>query len=102
LPVGKHLYHLFFRTTKERIPMPKSVVRLAVAFAALWLATAHAETAADNALVGRFSATTSRVNTGTGEAGKNETLRVDLLRWSTDAERDQLAVSVHEKRAGFR
>ena len=70
--------------------MSKNAVRLAIVFAALGLVAVRAQTAADNTLAGRFSATTSGINIGTGEAGKSDTLRVDLRRWSTDAERDQL------------
>ena len=72
--------------------MLKNMVRcgLAITFAALGLVAARAETAADNTLAARFSATTVGVDIGTGEAGKSDTLKADLLRWSTDAERDQL------------
>jgi hypothetical protein len=70
--------------------MSKNVVRLAIAFAAFGLVAVRAETAADNKLAARFSATTTGVDIGTGEAGKSDTLKVDLLRWSTDAEREQL------------
>jgi hypothetical protein len=70
--------------------MTKYAVRLAIAFAAIGLVAVRAETAAENPLAGRFSATTTGINIGTGEAGKSDTLRIDVLRWSTDAERDQL------------
>jgi hypothetical protein len=70
--------------------MSKNAVRLAIAFAALGLIAVAALTAAENTLAGRFTATTSGIDIGTGEAGKSDTLRVDVLRWSTDAERDQL------------
>jgi hypothetical protein len=70
--------------------MSKHVVRLAIAFAAFGLVAVRAQTAAENKLVARFSATTAGIDIGTGEAGKSDALKVDLLRWSTDAERDQL------------
>jgi len=38
--------------------------------------------------VARFSATTVNINPGNG--AKSDDLKIDVLRWSTDAERDQL------------
>jgi hypothetical protein len=81
--------------------MSKHVVRLAIAFAAFGLIAVRAETAADNTLVARFSATTTGIDIGTGEAGKSDTLKVDLLRWSTDTERDQLVSALAKSEKDF-
>jgi len=81
--------------------MSKRVVRLAIAFAAFRLVAVRAETAADNNLAARFSATTAGIDIGTGEAGKSDTLKVDVLRWSTDTERDQLASALAKSEKDF-
>jgi hypothetical protein len=81
--------------------MSKHVVRLAIAFAAFGFVAVRAETAADNKLVARFSATTAGIDIGTGEAGKSDTLKVDLLRWSTDMERDQLVSALAKSEKDF-
>ena len=81
--------------------MSKHVARLAIAFAAFGLVAVRAQTAADNKLVARFSATTAGIDIGTGEAGKSDTLKVDLLRWSTDTERDELASALAKSEKDF-
>ena len=81
--------------------MSKRVVRLAIAFAAFGLVAVRAQTAADNKLVARFSATTAGIDIGTGEAGKSDALKVDVLRWSTDTERDQLASALAKSEKDF-
>jgi hypothetical protein len=81
--------------------MSTHAVRLAIAFAAFGLVAVRAETAADNKLVARFSATTAGIDIGTGEAGKSDTLKVDLLRWSTDMERDQLVSALAKSEKDF-
>jgi hypothetical protein len=64
------------------------------------VATPFTATAAEPAApITRFSATTVAVNPGNGEKG--DTLRVDVLRWSTDAERDQLVTALMKDEKQF-
>jgi len=49
--------------------------------------------------VARFSATATNVNPNNGD--KSDTVRIDLLRWSTDAERDQLLSAFKDDRQFF-
>jgi hypothetical protein len=72
--------------------MLSRVARFALAFAVI-SAGLTAPAAADG-LVARFSAVTANINIGTGQAGQADTVRVDLLRWSTDKERDTLVAAL--------
>jgi hypothetical protein len=71
--------------------MLSRVTRCALAFV---LASAgFAAPAAADGVIARISAVTENINIGTGQA-KSDAVRVDLLRWSTDKERDALVAAL--------
>lgn len=65
--------------------------RLAIA---LFVLSVFATPARPDTLVDRFSAVTANLNIGTGEGTKQDSVKVDVIRWSTDKERDDLAAAL--------
>ena len=77
--------------SSDRITLPSSVVAAGVAMIVVGFAFVAAQTAT---IVASFTATTVGLNPGSGE-----TLKIDLLRWSTAAEAEKLAAAFTEKDA---